>query len=79
MPPVAGARPTLTSGALGVVVLDRPGSSHRPPGRAWSAQHLEITAERAVHGGVDGEAEKLHPPLNFTIRPLALRVRSALA
>jgi diacylglycerol kinase family enzyme len=74
-PPVAGARPTLTSGALGVVVLDRPGSGHRPPGRAWSAHHLEIAAERAVHGGVDGEAVQLQPPLNFTIRPLALRVR----
>ncbi|HEX2450847.1 MAG TPA: hypothetical protein VHJ69_06890, partial [Gemmatimonadales bacterium] len=46
-----------------------------PPGRAWSAPRLEVGAAAPVHAGVDGEAVDLSPPLQFTIRPGALRVR----
>ena len=39
---------------------------------------LEVTAPAPVHVGVDGEAVDLTPPLEFVIRPGALRVRVAL-
>ena len=73
-PHAPGTRPTLESGQLGIIVLDtlRPGQS---PGRAWSGERLEVTAAAPVHAGVDGEAVELSPPLEFAIRPGALRVR----
>jgi diacylglycerol kinase family enzyme len=74
-PLARGTRPTLDSGQLGIVVVDAPGDSPRPPGRAWSAPHLEVSAPEPVHAGVDGEAVELSPPLRFAIRPAALRVR----
>ncbi len=74
-PLARGTRPTLGGGQLGIVVVDAPGSSPRPPGRAWSAPRLEVSAPQPVHAGVDGEALELSPPLRFAIRPAALRVR----
>ena len=74
-PLARGTRPTLGGGQLGIVVLDAPGDSPRPPGRAWSAPRLEVSAPEPVHAGVDGEAVELSPPLWFAIRPAALRVR----
>jgi diacylglycerol kinase family enzyme len=73
-PPVAGTRPALDAGRLGVVVLDAP-SVGRSPGRAWTATRLEVTAPRPLHAGIDGEAVELVPPLEFATRPAALRVR----
>jgi diacylglycerol kinase family enzyme len=73
-PPVAGTRPALDGGRLGVVVLDAP-SVGRSPGRAWSVTRLEVTAPRSLHAGIDGEAVELVPPLEFATRPAALRVR----
>jgi diacylglycerol kinase family enzyme len=74
--PVArGTRPALDSGQLGIIVLDAPGDSPHPPGRAWTAPDLEISAPAPVHAGIDGEAVELSPPLKFAIRPTALRVR----
>lgn len=73
--PVAhGARPTLDSGRLGVIVLGEPGTS-RAPWRAWSATSLEVQAPGPVHAGIDGEAVDLSPPLEFEVVPAALRVR----
>ena len=77
-PVVTGTRPSLMSGRLGIVVLDRPDDtarSHRKPGRAWTATSLEVDAPEPVHAGVDGEAVELHPPLELVILPAALRVR----
>ena len=74
-PLVAATRPSLSRGLLGVVVLDRPGENMGPPARAWSARDLRVEADERVHAGVDGEAVDLHPPLQFTTRPAALRVR----
>lgn len=74
-PLVTGTRPTLTSGRLGIAVLDPPSKTRRRPGRAWSATSLEVTAPEPVHSGVDGEAVDLSPPLEFLIRPATLRVR----
>jgi diacylglycerol kinase family enzyme len=81
-PLTPGARPALDSGRLGIIVLDAPGAAPHPPdaaphtpGRAWSAPHLDVSAEPPVHAGIDGEAIELSPPLQFTIRPRALRIR----
>ena len=81
-PLTPGARPALDSGRLGIIVLDAPGAaphlpgeSPYPPGQAWSAPRLEVSALPPVHAGIDGEAIDLSPPLQFSIRPGALRVR----
>ena len=73
-PPVSGTRPALDGGTLGVVVLDPPNLG-QSPGRAWTTTRLEVTAPAPIHAGVDGEAAELAPPLEFAIRPAALRVR----
>ena len=75
-PHAPGTRPTLDSGQLGIIVLDTPRPG-RGPGRTWTAARLEVTAPAPVHAGVDGEAVDLTPPLEFVIRPGALRVRIA--
>jgi diacylglycerol kinase family enzyme len=74
-PLARGTRPTLSSGQLGIAVIDAPGDSPRPPGRAWGTPRLEVRGPEPVHAGVDGEAMELSPPLRFVIRPAALRVR----
>src|SRR5512132_1944870 len=73
-PRAPGTRPTLDSGRLGIIVLDKPGLG-RSPGRSWTATQFEVAATAPVHAGVDGEAVALVPPLRFAIRPRALRVR----
>jgi len=73
-PHTPGTRPTLQSGQLGIIVLDTP-QAGRGPGQTWATARLEVTAPAAVHAGVDGEAVELTPPLEFVIRPGALRVR----
>ena len=73
--PGLGTRPTLASGRLGVLVIDTPDERHPPPGRAWSARLLEVQAASSVHAGIDGEAVELAAPLEFAVRPAALRVR----
>ena len=70
-----GTRPALDSGELGIVIVDPPGSGPPPPGRSWHAPRLDVSAQEPVHAGVDGEPADLFPPLHFTIRPGALRVR----
>jgi diacylglycerol kinase family enzyme len=70
-----GMRPALDSGLLGVLVLYKPGDVRRGPGRGWTARSLRVTAREPVAAGVDGEAIRLTPPLQFEIVPRALRVR----
>ena len=73
-PHAPGTRPTLDSGQLGVVVLDRPAPG-LTSARTWTAKQLEVSATAPVHAGIDGEAIDLGSPLRFVIRPAALRVR----
>ena len=73
--PNRGARPTLRGGQLGILVLDTPDQMPHPPGRAWSAPRLQVHAPATVHAGIDGEAVELVAPLQFAIRPAALRIR----
>jgi diacylglycerol kinase family enzyme len=72
----AGSRPTLESGELGIIVLDRLHAG-QGPGRTWTATRLDVSAPAPVHAGIDGEAVELAPPLHFVIRSRALRVRIA--
>ena len=73
-PLARGARPTLRSGRLGIIVIDRPAGARRPAGRAWSASSLRVEGRNTVHAGIDGEALQMTPPLEFAVRPAALRV-----
>jgi diacylglycerol kinase family enzyme len=75
-PPAShGARPTLTSGRLGIIVVGKPARRGHQPGRSWGAPSLEVDAAARIHAGLDGEAVELDPPLRFEIQPGALRVR----
>jgi diacylglycerol kinase family enzyme len=76
-PPGRGARPVLDSGQVGIIVLDAPGAFPHHTVHAWSARSLRVEAGETVQAGVDGEAVTLTPPLDFTIKPRALRVRIA--
>ena len=75
-PPSRGGRPTLSGGRLGIIVIDRPARGRRPAGRAWSSASLRVDAPDPVHAGIDGEAVELTAPLEFAIRPAALRIRA---
>jgi diacylglycerol kinase family enzyme len=73
-PHAPGTRARLDSGQLGVMVLATPGT-REGPGMTWTTARLEVAAPAPVHAGIDGEAVDLNPPLEFVIRPGALRVR----
>ncbi|MBN8867141.1 MAG: diacylglycerol kinase [Solirubrobacterales bacterium] len=79
----SGTRPKIDDGELGIAVLADPVSagkrlkSLQKPWRDWSAPEFEVGADHPVAAGIDGEAARLDPPLEFSIRPGALRVRVA--
>jgi diacylglycerol kinase family enzyme len=87
---VAGSRPRLDSGTLGILsarlqdadgfarfaTLSAVGQEWRMRGvRQWSAPGFEVQASEPVPVGLDGEAVRMAPPLQFVSRPGALRVR----
>ena len=84
------SRPRLDSGRLGVITLELPegppdpallaalsaGRPERFPGfTAWEARTFEVDSGDLIHAGIDGEAVRISPPLQCTIRPGALRIR----
>jgi diacylglycerol kinase family enzyme len=86
----AGSRPRLDTGLLGIVAvradgpaevstllaLETTGAIHRFRGfRQWTAPEFRIDSSQPVAVGVDGEALRMPPPLEFRILPGALRVR----
>jgi len=75
----SGTRPSIDDGQLGVAVAELTSTDAR--GRArfrqWQAPTFEVGSDGPVPAGVDGEALVLDPPLRFSIRPEALRVRIA--
>ncbi len=80
----SGTRPRIDDGVLGLVavgpVVAEDGSPRvKPRWEEWSAPSLRIDADGPVYAGIDGEAVTLDPPLEFRIRPRALRVRIARA
>jgi len=85
-----GTRERIDRGVLGLVTvtvtdaaqasrflaLEAAGQPRRFNGWAeWTVPRFEIRSDTPVPVGVDGEALILDPPLVFTIRPAALRVR----
>lgn len=90
MPASLTSRPRLDSGLLGVITVELPdvptvtafrraaSEAHpdRLPGfRAWEATTFAVDSGGPVDAGIDGEAIRLVPPLTFTTRPHALRIR----
>ena len=75
----SGTRPRLDAGVLGIAVAGGDGAGPQRPWREWSALAFEVDADDTVSAGIDGEAVRLEPPLRFTTRPHALRVRIAPA
>jgi diacylglycerol kinase family enzyme len=75
----SGTRPSIDDGELGVAVAEVTSNEVRGRGRfrQWTAPTFEVRSDGPVPAGVDGEALLLDPPLRFTIRPGALRVRIA--
>ena len=79
----SGTRPRLDEGQLGIAVFGprRVGSPADRGGafglEQWSTPSFELDAAAAVPAGIDGEAMTLDPPLRFSSRPRALRVRIA--
>jgi diacylglycerol kinase family enzyme len=84
------SRPRLDAGRLGVIALELPpgppdpaflaalaaGHPERFPGYvAWEPSTFEVDSGSPVDAGIDGEAVRMQPPLRFTIRPGALRIR----
>jgi diacylglycerol kinase family enzyme len=75
-----GTRPRLDTGLLGIVDFHPPVPGEPPSAARWrelTAKELEVTAERPVSAGMDGEALVLEPPLRFRSRPRTLRARIA--
>jgi diacylglycerol kinase family enzyme len=85
-----GTRPRLDTGRLGIVALVIPddaaqrrflralatGRPDRYEGfRVWAAPTFEVASDSPVAAGLDGESVELDPPLVFSSRPGALRVR----
>ncbi len=75
----SGTRPSIDDGELGVAVAEVTSKETRGRSRfrQWTATAFEVGSDAPVPAGVDGEALVLEPPLRFTIRPGALRVRIA--
>lgn len=77
----SGTRPRIDDGRLGIAVLEVPAEGRRPRLRPrlrqWQASTFTVESNAPVPAGVDGEALRIDPPLRFTIRPGALRVRIA--
>jgi diacylglycerol kinase family enzyme len=79
----SGTRPRIDDGLLGITVLgaiswqDEDGRALQRPWRAWSSPTFEVSSEKPIAAGIDGEALLLDAPLEFRIRPKVLQVRVA--
>jgi diacylglycerol kinase family enzyme len=71
----SGTRPRLDSGRLGVVDFVPPAAgAHSARWRELSAAEVTVEADSPIPLGVDGESLTMEPPLEFGVRPRALRV-----
>ncbi len=77
----SGTRPKLDDGVLGIIATrERGNQASGSRFRLWSAWQqptFTVESDQPVPVGVDGEALVMEPPLEFRIRPRALRVRIA--
>ena len=69
-----GTRGTMDGGKLGVVVVPDGPPLGRP--REWTTVRFEIDSAATIDVGLDGEAVRLKPPLQFESLPAALRIRT---
>lgn len=85
-----GSRPRLDTGRLGVIALEIRGDADAAaflaalatghPERfkgltSWSTPTFEVSSGASVDVGLDGETLEMEPPLTFTVRAEALKVR----
>ncbi|TFV88200.1 diacylglycerol kinase [Blastococcus sp. CT_GayMR20] len=76
----AGTRPAVDRGELGISVVDPPSTRtphRRKAWRQWTAPEFRVESAQPLPAGVDGEAVLLASPVEFRVRPAALRVRIA--
>jgi hypothetical protein len=73
----SGTRPGLDGGGLGVAVIGPQGGPGKRLMQLSSEGSVEVDSDAPVPAGIDGESAMLDPPVRFTIRPRALRVRLA--
>jgi diacylglycerol kinase family enzyme len=73
----SGTRPHLDGGRLGVAVMESRHWLHGGVVRQWTPRAIEVAGNATVPAGIDGEAALLTPPIHFSSRPRALRVRIA--
>jgi diacylglycerol kinase family enzyme len=76
----SGTRPRIDAGRLGIAVVparsdNGSGKHYRGLLQQWSTAEFEVFSARPIPLGIDGEAVVLEPPVQFRIRPHALRVR----
>jgi len=75
-------RAAVDEGVLGILVLGEPHPQFpllrpRRAWREWTAPSFTVESGTLVAAGIDGEAARLEPPLQFRTRPGALKVRIA--
>jgi diacylglycerol kinase family enzyme len=73
----SGTRPRIDTGKLGVAVIGPRGRTGGGLLQLWSEPTIEVDGDAQLPAGIDGEAALLDPPVRFTMRPAALRVRIA--
>ena len=76
----AGTRPAVDRGELGISVVDPPSTRaphRRKAWRQWVTPEFRVESAQPLPAGVDGEAVLLESPVEFRVRPAALRVRIA--
>ena len=73
----SGTRPRLDGGRLGVAAIGSRDGLRGGLMRQWSERSVEVDGDAQLPAGIDGESAMLEPPVRFTIRPRALRVRIA--
>ena len=73
----SGTRPRIDTGKLGVAVIGPQGGIGGGLMQVWSGTSIELDGDAQLPAGIDGEAALLEPPVRFTMRPGALRVRIA--
>ena len=73
--PSMGGRASISDGKLGVFALVQPDSVKDLPVLHWEAEDFVVRSSGPISAGIDGEYALLQPPLQFEIKPKALRVR----
>ena len=71
-----GSRPSLDDGELGIVLVVHTNDNKPLSVIQWQSPTFRVESGATIGTGVDGESIILEPPLQFAIRPHALRIRT---